>query len=146
MTDGRIWLMPNGEEIKSFYVQDGYGIKRLQQAGIVVAVISGRKSDVVTKRMQELKIQHYFQGHDDKWPIAENLLNKLQLNPEQAAYAGDDTPDLAVMTQVGFSIAVANAVPEVKTVADWCTVREGGNGAVREICDMILSFQAIQNY
>ena len=137
LTDGRIWFDANGEEYKTFHTQDGLGIKRLQKAGIAVAVITGRKSRCVRQRLQALNIQHLFEGIDNKLPIFEQLLSTLNLSADQAAYIGDDLPDLPIMQRVGMSIAVANAVPEVAQTADWQTTRCGGMGAVREACDLI---------
>ena len=139
LTDGKIWLTDDGNEYKGFHVQDGVGIKRLQQAGITVAVISGRSSKTVTARMNELNIQHLYQGQKDKSAALQELMDTLQINSECIACVGDDLPDLPIMKKVGLGIAVSNAVPEVKQVADWQTKKEGGEGAVREVCDMILT-------
>jgi len=137
-TDGRLYYGADGEELKVFHVRDGHGIKSLLQQGIQVAVISGRSSTAVSRRMQELGIRHVFQGDDDKRPILEKLLKKLALNPGQTACVGDDLADLPIMQVAGIAIAVADAQPEVRAQADWCTRSRGGEGAVREICDLIL--------
>ncbi len=137
-TDGRLYYGADGEELKSFHVRDGHGIRMLLQHGVQVAVISGRNSKAVTRRMQELGIRHVFQGDDDKRPILEKLLQKLGLSAHQTACVGDDLADLPLMQAAGMAIAVADAQPEVRAQAHWCTQARGGDGAVREVCDLIL--------
>lgn len=139
LTDGRLWFTPSGEELKSFDIHDGYGLKRLQQSGIHVAVISGRESPALKIRLNELGIPHQFLGHEEKLSPYQQLQNHLKLTNEQIAYMGDDIPDMAVMQKAGLSIAVANAVSEVKNIADWQTRKKGGHGAVREVCDFLIS-------
>jgi 3-deoxy-D-manno-octulosonate 8-phosphate phosphatase (KDO 8-P phosphatase) len=139
LTDGRLYYGEQGEIIKTFYVQDGLGIKLAQQAGITVAIISGRNSAIVQKRAAELNINHVYQGNDDKLPILDQLLTKLTLNYSQCAVIGDDLPDLPMIERVGLGIAVPNAVEAVKQQATWQTQREGGAGAVREVCDLLLA-------
>lgn len=138
LTDGKVWLSPNGEETKAFHVHDGLGISALRKAGITVAIISGRESKVVTQRMKELQVQYVFQGQHDKLPAFEQLLSELQLNKSEVAYVGDDLPDLPILQQVGAPIAVKNAVTDVKAAALWVTELSGGAGAVREVADAIL--------
>lgn len=141
LTDGKLFFGPNGEEHKVFYVQDGLGLKLLQQAGIDVAIISSRKSAAVQKRLKDLGVTYVYQGQENKNIAFKKLLTKLKLSPQQVAYAGDDLPDLIVMQQVGLSICVANAHPLLKQYADWQTTATGGLGAAREVCDMILHAQ-----
>lgn len=141
LTDGRLWYSADGHEIKAFHVHDGLGLKRLLANGIEVAVITARVSHLVTERMAELGIAHVYQGRDDKRACFEQLLHALDLQAEQAAYTGDDLPDLPVMTCVGLSIAVANAHPWVRERAHWRTRHGGGEGAVREVCDLLLAAQ-----
>ena len=138
-TDGRLYYGADGEELKSFHVRDGHGIRMLLQHGVQVAVISGRNSKAVTRRMQELGIQHVFQGDADKLPILDNLQKKLGVNSEQTACVGDDVADLPLMQSAGLAIAVADAQAEVRAQAHWCTRNPGGQGAVREVCDLILA-------
>ena len=138
-TDGRLYYGADGEELKCFHVRDGHGIKSLLRNGVQVAVISGRSSKAVTRRMQELGIRHVFQGDDQKLPIYEQLLEDLRVKPLQTACAGDDSADLPLMLACGLAIAVADAQPEVRTKAHWCTTSPGGRGAVREVCDFILA-------
>ncbi len=139
LTDGKICYSSDGTETKFFHVQDGLGIKLLQQAGIEVAIISSRQSEAVEKRMRELKIKHLHQGQEQKIIAYESLLKECHLTAEMTAYMGDDLPDIPVLEQVGLAIAVANAVHAVKKVSHWQTMARGGEGAVREACDMILA-------
>ena len=137
-TDGRFYLADDGTETKAFNTQDGYGVRRLLGAGIAVAVISGRRSGAVERRMKELGVAHVFQGCGDKVHVFEGLLADLQLEADSAAYVGDDIPDLHLLQCVALPIAVANAVPEVKKACAWVTTAAGGFGAVREVCELIL--------
>ena len=139
LTDGKIWLTPQGDEIKAFHVHDGVGIKQLQQAGITVAIITGRSSHAVTLRMQELKIEHVYLGQQDKYQAYCDLLEKTQLKSHQVAMMGDDLPDLAIMKHASVNITVADACQAVKQQADYITQRNGGDAAVREACDFILT-------
>ncbi|MGD9584187.1 MAG: KdsC family phosphatase [Lysobacterales bacterium] len=141
LTDGRLWMNDQGVELKGFHAHDGLGLKRLRERGIEVALISARRSECVSLRAQELGIHLLFQGQTDKLACFEQLLLGLQLHADQAAYTGDDLPDLPVLQCAGLAIAVANAVGAVKTAAHWITEREGGNAAVREICELILAAQ-----
>ena len=138
LTDGKIWYSSDGNEQKCFHTQDGLGLKRLQAIGIQIAIISGRQSNAVDQRMAELGIQHIYQGQSNKINAYESLLKIGNVSPTEVAYIGDDLPDIPIMERVGLRIAVNNAVPEVKAIADWCTSRHGGEGAVREACDFIL--------
>jgi 3-deoxy-D-manno-octulosonate 8-phosphate phosphatase (KDO 8-P phosphatase) len=139
LTDGKIYISSHGEEMRAFHVQDGLGIHQLLQAGIEVAVISSRNSPLVTHRMQELGVKHVFQGEKNKLVAFEALLKKLNLPAAAIAFVGDDLPDIPVMQQAGMAIAVANAVNAVKQIAHWQTTCRGGEGAIREICDIILT-------
>lgn len=141
LTDGKLYFDHQGNEYKSFHAQDGHGIKLLRQTGVEVAVISGRKSSAVTLRMNNLGISHVYQGHEDKRAAFKDMLGKLNLGPRQVAYVGDDLLDLPVMVQVGLAVAVNDAVATVKAHAHWCTGRNGGQGAVREVCDLIMQAQ-----
>ena len=138
LTDGRLFFDDHGREYKCFHARDGHGIKLLRQSGVDVAVISGRKSNSVTIRMQSLGVTHVYQGHEDKRAAFVEILRNLDLSPKQVAYVGDDVLDLPIMMQVGFSIAVADANFAVKQRADCCTQTQGGLGAVREVCDLIM--------
>ena len=138
-TDGRFYLSNDGVETKAFHTQDGYGIRRLLDAGIAVAVISGRKSRAVEMRMAELGVEHVVQGCKDKVAALRALCSTLDVDLVQCAFAGDDVPDLPLLEAVGFSIAVANAVAEVRDRCDYTTEQSGGRGAVREICELVLA-------
>ena len=138
-TDGRFYLSDDGVESKAFNTQDGFGIRRLVDAGFEVAVISGRRSGAAAKRMAELGITHVVLGTDDKVAAFDELITSLGIDATECAYAGDDIPDLALLGKVGYSIAVANAVEEVRDFCDYTTMAPGGHGAVREICDLVLA-------
>jgi len=138
-TDGRFYLSDDGIEAKAFNTQDGFGIRQLLDAGIEVAVISGRTSGAVEKRMAELGVQHVFVGARDKIAAFEALIAKLGIVASECAFVGDDIPDLALLEQVGYSIAVANAVTQVHEYCDYTTVARGGHGAVREVCELVLA-------
>lgn len=140
-SDGRIYLGNNGEELKAFNTRDGYGVKALQAAGIDVAVITGRHSALVEQRMTSLKVKHIYMGQENKIAAYQQLLQTLNLTPEQVAFIGDDSPDLKVMKKVGLSISVPDGHPFVKRHADYITTLNGGFGAVREVCDLLLIAQ-----
>ncbi|HAG62175.1 MAG TPA: hypothetical protein DCL40_04650 [Coxiellaceae bacterium] len=142
LTNGAVTLCSNGEDIKSFHSHDGHGIRAIQDAGIAVAIISGRTSQAVSLRMNELGVEHVYQGQKDKTIAFQRLLSHYQITPNEVAYMGDDIPDLAVMTQVALPIAVANAVTTVKQRIPWHTENPGGSGAVREVCDLLLQTHA----
>lgn len=141
LTDGKLWYTADGHELKAFNVHDGLGLKRLLANGVEVAVITARLSHVVTERMAELGVAHVYQDQQDKLACLHQLLHALRLDAQQAAYVGDDLPDLAAMDAVGLSIAVANAHPWVRERARWRTRRGGGDGAAREVCDLVLASQ-----
>ena len=138
-TDGRFYLSDEGVESKAFHTQDGYGIRQLITAGISVAVISGRRSGAVERRMQELGVPYIVQGCKDKVAALDAILAELGITPDECAYVGDDVPDLPLLRHVGVSIAVANAVATVRMQCDYLTTASGGAGAVREVCELLLS-------
>lgn len=137
-TDGRFYISNDGIESTTFHTHDGFGVKKLLEAGLVVAVISGRESAAVDQRMIGLGIQHIIQGSSNKVAAFELLVKDLEINEAQAVYVGDDVPDLPLLRRVGFSVAVNNAHDDVKAECDYTTVRAGGFGAVREVCDLVL--------
>ncbi|MEA3251263.1 MAG: HAD-IIIA family hydrolase [Pseudomonadota bacterium] len=141
MTDGQLYFQADGQETKAFSTQDGQGIKLLRHAGIEVAIITGRESPMVARRAAALGIEHVFQGRDDKLTLLRELLDTLDLDFEQIAYCGDDLPDLASIHYAGLGISVPNAPDYVRERADWVTLRPGGHGAVREICDGLLQMR-----
>ena len=142
LTDGRLYLSPAGEELKVFHVRDGSGLVAVQRAGIAVAIISGRDSAAVSRRAAELGIRHVRQGVADKGAVLDQLLAELAVEPAQTACVGDDTPDLPMLRRAGLAIGVADAHPALLEAAHWMTHAPGGRGAVREVCDLLLSARA----
>jgi 3-deoxy-D-manno-octulosonate 8-phosphate phosphatase (KDO 8-P phosphatase) len=138
LTDGRLYFGAKGEALKVFHVRDGHGIKLLMNAGIQVAAFSGRRSAAVTARMRELGVTQVVQGCSDKVAALQRLIKKLKLSPLSCACIVDDTPDLGLMSAVGFAAAVADAHPVVLSAAHWVSRLPGGHGAVRELCDALL--------
>jgi 3-deoxy-D-manno-octulosonate 8-phosphate phosphatase (KDO 8-P phosphatase) len=141
LTDGKLFFDAAGVEYKAFHARDGHGLKLLQQSGVKVAVISGRKSASVALRMESLGIDLVYQGYEDKLTALHDLVQRLALTPEQIAHVGDDVLDLPLMCKVGLAIAVQDAHFVVKQHAHWCTQLPGGNGAVREVSDLIMQAQ-----
>ncbi|MGB5630016.1 MAG: HAD-IIIA family hydrolase [Woeseiaceae bacterium] len=141
-TDGRFYLADDGTETKAFHTQDGYGVRQLLMSGVEVAVISGRKSGAVERRMTELHVPHVVLGCRDKVAAMDELAAKLGLDVSACAYVGDDLPDLPLLEHVGFSIAVANAVPALQERCDYVTSKPGGFGAVREVCDLLIGMRS----
>ena len=139
LTDGRFWLSDDGVETKAFNTQDGYGIRQLLRAGLEVAVISGRRSNAVEKRMSELGVMHVILGCGDKVAAFQSLIDELGIDATNTVYVGDDVPDIPLLRRAGLAIAVANAVAEVKAECAMTTTASGGYGAVREVCDLILA-------
>ena len=141
LTDGGIFLNDNGEELKRFHVHDGQGLVLLKQSGCHVAVITARSAEIVSSRMKELGIEHVYQNQSDKSAALAELMTGLNIKNDAVAYTGDDLVDLAAMNMAGLAIAVADAHPVALKQADWVTTRRGGNGAVREICELLLQAQ-----
>lgn len=140
-TDGRFYLSDDGVESKAFCTLDGFGIRRLLEAGIEVAIISGRPSAAVAQRMRELGVKHVYLACKNKTATFDELLQKLELDEAESLYAGDDVPDLPLLRRAGVSVAVANAHGSVHAECDISTEARGGYGAVREICDRLLAAQ-----
>lgn len=138
LTDGKIIYTDTGQELKFFDVKDGHGIKIMQRAGIEAAFITARNSEVVAVRAKDLGIEHVYQGNLNKLEAFDDLMKKIGLEPAQVAYIGDDIIDLPILTRVGLSFAVGDAVGEVKDAVDVVTEKLGGNGAVREAVELIL--------
>jgi 3-deoxy-D-manno-octulosonate 8-phosphate phosphatase (KDO 8-P phosphatase) len=143
LTDGSLFFGDDGQEYKAFNSQDGHGIKMLQKHGVRCAIITGRTSNVVEHRMRNLGIDLLYQGQENKLEGFAHLLERVQLSPEQVAYVGDDVVDLPVMRQVGLAIAVRDAHPWVLQHAHWQTPRDGGRGAARDVCEMLLEAQGV---
>ncbi len=142
LTDGKLFFDLQGNEYKSFHARDGHGIVLLQESGVQVAIISGRKSPIVEKRMKDLGVKHIYQGYKNKFIAFDELVNRCHIvSKEQVAFVGDDLIDLPIMMRVGLGIVVADANFALKQHADWCCVNKGGEGAVREVCDLIMQAQ-----
>ena len=138
LTDGTLVVHSDGSESKNFNSLDGHGIRLWIRAGLKVAFITGRYSEPVNSRARELGVDYVFQNCHNKLPVLIELMQKLGLAARQVAFIGDDLPDLPPMRHVGFAVAVANAVLELKQHADYVTVRPGGSGAVREVIEYVL--------
>jgi 3-deoxy-D-manno-octulosonate 8-phosphate phosphatase (KDO 8-P phosphatase) len=141
MTDGGLYYSDSGEEFKRFNSLDGHGLKMLRASGVEIAIITGRTSRCVAARAQNLGIVHVYQGVENKLEAMVDLLNKLKLSRDAAAYMGDDVGDLTVMRHVGMAITVPDAPLLVREHSHYITQRDGGHGAVRETCEMIMSAQ-----
>jgi 3-deoxy-D-manno-octulosonate 8-phosphate phosphatase (KDO 8-P phosphatase) len=143
LTDGRLYYGPEGESMKVFDVRDGHGVKMLMARGIDVAILSARNSAIVDRRARELGISRVTQGRGDKAAGFSELLAAAALKAEEAAFIGDDLPDLPVLRRAGFAITVEDARDEVKAAAHWVTPRAGGHAAVRAAAEFILRAQGV---
>ncbi|MGL4858905.1 MAG: 3-deoxy-manno-octulosonate-8-phosphatase KdsC [Enterobacteriaceae bacterium] len=141
LSDGMIYMGNHGEELKTFHVHDGYGIRSLFNAGLEVGLITGRRSAIVEARASTLGIKHVYQGQHDKLLAFRELLATLSLQPHQTAYIGDDLIDWPVMALCGLAVSVANGHPLLRAKAHYVTRIQGGHGAVREVCDLLLQAQ-----
>ena len=141
LTDGTLYFTDGGEEIKAFNSQDGHGMKMLKASGVELAIITARESRSVKLRAEDLNITLLYQGEKNKLKIFESLVTKLKLDMSSCAYVGDDLIDLPVMTRCGLSICVPSSPILVKKHAHYVTNSEGGQGAVREVCEMIMHSQ-----
>ena len=142
LTDGRLYFGAKGEALKVFHVRDGHGIKLLMAAGVQVAAFSGRRSAAAAARLRELRVPTIVQGCSDKLTALNRLTKRLKVDPLNCACIVDDTPDLPLMSAVGFAAAVADAHPVVLSAAHWIARLPGGAGAVRELCDALLRARA----
>ncbi len=141
LTDGGLFIDTEGREHKVFHSRDGHGMKMLQQSGVAIAIITGRSSPAVAHRMASLGIEHVYQGQQDKLPAFRALLQSLSLTEAQTAYVGDDVVDLPVMRRAGLAVAVQDAHELVKRHAHWITAHDGGRGAARDVCELIMEAQ-----
>lgn len=141
MTDGKLYFSAAGDTMKTFYTQDGQGIKLLRNSGVEVGIITGRKSEIVAQRANELGLDHVLQGREDKLQALQDLVASTDYSLERTAYVGDDLPDLAAIHAAGFGVAVRNAADIVREHADYVTEASGGSGAVREVCELIMRAQ-----
>jgi 3-deoxy-D-manno-octulosonate 8-phosphate phosphatase (KDO 8-P phosphatase) len=142
LTDGRLYFGTGGELCKVFHARDGHGLVLLREAGCRVAVVSGRNSPIVTARMEELGVARIYQGIRDKAAVFDALLREMRLTPEATCCVGDDLPDLELLRRAGLAVAVADAHATIREAAHWCTRLRGGEGAVREVCDLLLGARA----
>jgi 3-deoxy-D-manno-octulosonate 8-phosphate phosphatase (KDO 8-P phosphatase) len=141
LTDGRIYFNDDGVESKAFFATDGVGLKLLQRAGIEIAWITGSRAPAVTHRARVLGVNHVIMGVFDKLPPWRELCAQLDIAPEACAYIGDDLPDLPLLNACGLAFTVPHAAEALKQAAHYVTQKPGGRGAVREVCDLILTAQ-----
>ncbi len=141
LTDGKLYFSEQGDEIKAFNTLDGLGIKLLQQSGVKVGIVTGRNTQLVARRADNLGINILLQGREDKHTATQEIAAQLNLDLTEIAYLGDDLPDLPAIEAVGLGMTVNNGHRIVKERADWCSEKDGGNGAVREACDFIMNAQ-----
>ena len=145
LTDGKLYFDQNGNEMKSFCTRDGLGMKALQHFGIKLAIITGRESSIVAERAQQLGVDFVYQGRSDKDEALTELVESSNIDVSAMCYAGDDWIDLPVLKQVGFAVAPADAAPLVRQQVHWGTKSAGGQGAVREICDLIIAAKGFED-
>lgn len=141
LTDGRLELLENGDEQKTFHARDGQGISLFHRAGLKTGIISGRTSSAVERRAQDLGMTYVRQDARDKIKALEEIMAEAGVSLDECAYIGDDVADIPVMLRVELAVAVADAVVETKQAAHYITELKGGHGAVREVCDLILKAQ-----
>lgn len=141
LTDGRITLVEGEEEVKSFHTRDGHGLVLLHRAGLRSGIISGRSSRVVTLRAADLGITYVRQGVMDKVAVYDELIREAAVEPVEVAYVGDDVVDIPLMRRSGLGVAVADATSDTRAAAHYVTQLQGGFGAVREVCELILKAQ-----
>jgi len=143
LTDGTIIYNDDGSETKVFNARDGFGLKLVMSAGIEVGLVTGRSSKALRHRCNNLGIGHLFAGIRDKAKMLEKIVAKTGIGPVHTAFVGDDLPDLPIMKRTGLSIAVADAHEIVRQKADWTTQAPGGHGAVREVCEALLTAKGV---
>lgn len=141
LTDGSLYISDAGEEFKAFNTLDGHGMRMLKTSGVEIAIVSGRSARCVEVRARSLGIGLLYQGVDDKLAVYRELLERFSLDPRETAFMGDDVVDLPVMRRCGLSVTVPGAPAPVRRRADWITRAEGGRGAARELCELVLHAQ-----
>lgn len=146
LTDGRFFITESGEEYKAFDSKDGHGLRMLMKGGVRVLIISGRNSKAVDHRARELGIGSVHQGVRNKESLLRDILAQERFSTEEVCCVGDDLPDLPLFSHAGVSVAVADAVPELRQAATFTTKGRGGAGAVREVCEMILKAKGLWPY
>lgn len=144
LTDGGVYMDGNGGEFKRFDIQDGYGLVSLMLSGVKVVFISGRYSAATQQRADNLKITYCINGTNDKLSDLKALCDEWEILPEEVAFIGDDLPDCECIEWAGAGMAVANARPEIKALADWQSEQPGGSGAVRECAEYILKINGVK--
>lgn len=144
MTDGSVTYDENGIEYKTFNVKDGQGLVRMGKSGFITAIITARNNGTVSHRAKNLGITELYQGQKYKLPALEEIMTKYNLTYENVSYMGDDLPDICILEKVGLACCPADAVDEVQDVCNFKTKKDGGRGAVRELCDFILNSQGIK--
>ncbi len=144
LTDGTLHYSSNGQEAKAFHTQDGFGLRLLREAGIATGIITARKSEAVARRAAELKISYLHQGVPNKLDAFREISRQSGHKPFEIAYMGDDWLDLSLLTRVGLAVSPANGVPEVQAACHYTTKRSGGQGAVRDLCDLLLRARGLE--
>lgn len=139
LTDGSLWWHGPGEWRRNFNIHDGWGLRALAKEGFITAMITGSNSEDIRQRKERLDIKFIYEGCEEKVTAFEDFLKKTGLKENEVAYIGDDIPDIPLLKRVGFSASVPGAIAETKKVAQYITKKEGGKGAVRELCDMLLA-------
>lgn len=142
LTDTKIYYMGQGAWSRSFSIRDGFGLRKLQDAGIIVSVITTSKSEDITERMRHLKIDRFYDGAVDKTVAWTDFLKQNNLKDSDVAYMGDDDPDMPLLQKAGVAFSVSDAMPEIKKIADFIPKRPAGQGAVREVAELILARRA----
>lgn len=137
MTDGSITYDENGVEYKTFNAKDGHGLAKMAKSGFITAIITGRNNGTVDRRATDLRVTEVYQGVKNKLPILEAIMQKYELDFSQVAYMGDDEPDIAILEKVSIAACPADAVDRVKNVCNFISDKSGGQGAVRELCDLV---------
>jgi 3-deoxy-D-manno-octulosonate 8-phosphate phosphatase (KDO 8-P phosphatase) len=143
LTDAGMYYDNYENELKKFNTRDSVGLNLLRMAGIQIAIITQEKTDIVTRRAEKLRIRYLLQGVNNKQEALQGLLEKLNINFDETAYIGDDLNDIPVLQKVGLALAVADAAPQVKKLADWVSSHKGGEGAVREAAELLLESRGI---
>ena len=143
MTDGKIYCSERGETLKAFNAADGLGIKLLSDFNVLTGVISGRNSPALRYRLAELNVKHLYLGAVDKLSAFEQFLEQVKLTPKQVAFIGDDLPDLPILTRCGLAVSASNGCNEVRSRADYITDRQGGDGSIREVVELILKSKGL---
>ena len=143
MTDGKVTYASDGQELKSFNIKDGLGIKRANASGIETAIITARTSPMVERRVLELNITYLIQGREDKLTALADLVGQMNLSLDPVAYIGDDLTDLTAIESGKLGACPADAALEVRSKADWVSSRAGGDGCVRELCDLLVSYKSL---